>query len=283
MTEHFSLYLLSLVIFQASVLQNLRSAMRRQIRRHSSRRSSSRRRLGRLWNRLFHRGSRLRGQIPLLTPPGHAHTNTHTVLGLHSYNTVDANAEDLREGVEQTPSPCSTAALGLALQAHAEAFCLSERESPPSPFSPSSPASPRSTSDTLEDEDEDDRSSELSGARIRPKSQCSSPKCEEEDSPPGPPDSPKYSTNRSRTSRRLVQELAAELRGVSIVRYTSVGVSPLSSPESPTSSSGRCEEQRGLRKPHVDSHTDSLTDVLLSPLEVSKKSSGTEDTPGDRL
>lgn len=259
--------------------------MRRQIRRHSSRRSSSRRRLGRLWNRLFHRGSRLRGQIPLLTPPGHTHMNTHTVLGLLSYNTVDATTEELREGVEQTPSPCSTAALGLALQAHTEALCLSERESPPSPFSPPSPASPRSTSDTLEDEDD---SSELSGARIRPKSstQCSSPKCEEEDSPPGPPDSPKYSTNRSRSSRRLVQELAAELRGVSLVRYTSVGVSPLSSPESPTSSSGRSGEQRSLstlRKPHVDAHTDSLTDVLLSPLGESKKSSGTEDTPGDRL
>lgn len=266
--------------------------MRRQIRRHSSRRSSSRRRLGRLWNRLFHRGSRLRGQIPLLTPPGHTHTNTHTVLGLHSYNTVDANTEESRDGVEQTPSPCSTAALGLALQAHTEAFCLPERESPPSPFSPSSPASPHSTSDTLEDEDEDDRSLDMSGARIRPKSstQCLSPKCQEDDSPPGPPDSPKYSTNRSRTSRRLVQELAAELRGVSLLRYTSVGVSPLSSPESPTSSSGRSEEQRGLpilRKTHMDTNTDQLTDVLLSPgqtpLGESKKSSGTEDTPDDRL
>ncbi|KYO32603.1 hypothetical protein Y1Q_0007789 [Alligator mississippiensis] len=40
---------------QASVLQNIRTAMRRQMRRHSSRRNSSRRRLGRLWNRLFHR------------------------------------------------------------------------------------------------------------------------------------------------------------------------------------------------------------------------------------
>ncbi|XP_056616650.1 low-density lipoprotein receptor-related protein 3 [Triplophysa dalaica] len=278
---------------QASVLQNLRSAMRRQIRRHSSRRSSSRRRLGRLWNRLFHRGSRLRGQIPLLTPPGHTHTNTHTVLGLHSYNTVDANTEESWEGAGQTPSPCSTAALGLALQAHSEAFCLPERESPPSPFSSPSPASPRSTSDTLDDEDEeDDRSSELSGARIRPKSstQCSSPKCQEEDSSPGPLDSPKYTTNRSRTSRRLVQELAAELRGVSLLRYTSVGVSPLSSPESPTSSSGQSEEQRGLptlRAQHTETNTDSLTYVLLSPgqtpLGESKKSSGTEDTPDEGL
>uniref|UniRef100_A0A8C5MNC8 LDL receptor related protein 3 n=1 Tax=Leptobrachium leishanense TaxID=445787 RepID=A0A8C5MNC8_9ANUR len=52
---------------QVSMLQNIRTAMRRQMRRHSSRRPSSRRRLGRLWNRLFHR-PRPRGQIPLLTP-----------------------------------------------------------------------------------------------------------------------------------------------------------------------------------------------------------------------
>ncbi|XP_029464251.1 LOW QUALITY PROTEIN: low-density lipoprotein receptor-related protein 3 [Rhinatrema bivittatum] len=52
---------------QASVLQNIRTVMRRQMRRHTSRRNSSRRRLGRLWSRLFHR-PRARGQIPLLTP-----------------------------------------------------------------------------------------------------------------------------------------------------------------------------------------------------------------------
>ncbi|XP_062817559.1 low-density lipoprotein receptor-related protein 3 [Anolis carolinensis] len=62
---------------QASVLQNIRTAMRRQMRRHSSRRSSaSRRRLGRLWSRFFHR-PRARGQIPLLNP---THTS-QTVLG----------------------------------------------------------------------------------------------------------------------------------------------------------------------------------------------------------
>lgn len=54
-------------VLQASVLQNIRTAMRRQMRRHASRRGSSWRRLGRLWNRLFHR-PRVRGQIPLLTP-----------------------------------------------------------------------------------------------------------------------------------------------------------------------------------------------------------------------
>ncbi|XP_065145601.1 low-density lipoprotein receptor-related protein 3 [Paramisgurnus dabryanus] len=276
---------------QASVLQNLRSAMRRQIRRHSSRRSSSRRRLGRLWNRLFHRGSRLRGQIPLLTPPGHTHLNAHTVLGLHSYNTVDCNAEEPQEGLVQTPSPCSTTALGLSLQAHTDALCSAERESPLSSFSPTSPASPRSSSDTLEDEDEedDDGSSELSRMRIRSKrsTEGSSPKHKDGDSPPGPSDRPKHSMNRSRTSRRLVQELAAELRGVSILRYTSVGVSPLSSPESPTSSSGQSEGHRGLptlTKPHMDTQTGLHSDGLLSPGQTPLgNSSGTEDTPGDPL
>ncbi|XP_042196421.1 low-density lipoprotein receptor-related protein 3 [Callorhinchus milii] len=52
---------------QNSVLENLRTAMRRQIRRHSSRRHSSRRRLGRMWSRLFPR-PRGWGLIPLLTP-----------------------------------------------------------------------------------------------------------------------------------------------------------------------------------------------------------------------
>ncbi|XP_055001625.1 low-density lipoprotein receptor-related protein 3 isoform X2 [Sorex araneus] len=62
---------------QASVLQNLRTAVRRQMRRHASRRGPSRRRLGRLWNRLFHRPRAPRGQIPLLS----AARTSQTVLG----------------------------------------------------------------------------------------------------------------------------------------------------------------------------------------------------------
>ncbi|XP_033012516.1 low-density lipoprotein receptor-related protein 3 isoform X2 [Lacerta agilis] len=72
---------------QASVLQNIRTAMRRQMRRHSSRRSSSRRRLGRLWNRFFHR-PRVRAQIPLLNP---THTS-QTVLGDGIINHTDGTA-----------------------------------------------------------------------------------------------------------------------------------------------------------------------------------------------
>lgn len=243
--------------------------MRRQIRRHSSRRSSSRRRLGRLWNRLFHRGSRVRGQIPLLTPPGHTHANTHPELNLHSYNTADNSVRESPETLGQTPPSCSAVALGLALQAHNEALCLPDRESPASPLSLPSPNSLHSTSDTLEDEDdEDDRSS--AGK------QGISSKHKDADSPPGPSERPKRSTSRSRSSRRLVQELAAELRGVSLLRYTSVGISPLSSPESPTSSSGQSEEQRScpaFRKAQKDS--------LADDCGHSREPSGVEDVPGD--
>ncbi|XP_055520909.1 LOW QUALITY PROTEIN: low-density lipoprotein receptor-related protein 3 [Leucoraja erinacea] len=52
---------------QLSVLQNLRSAMRRQMRRHSMRRAAGSGRLRRVWNRFFQR-PRGWGLIPLLTP-----------------------------------------------------------------------------------------------------------------------------------------------------------------------------------------------------------------------
>ncbi len=84
-----------LSLFQASVLQNLRLAMRRQIRRHSTRRTNSsfsRRRLGHLWSRLFHSGGRTRGHAPLLDPPG----PTQITLGLHSYQTAGVHGPQIR-------------------------------------------------------------------------------------------------------------------------------------------------------------------------------------------
>lgn len=60
------------------------------MRRHSSRRNSSRRRLGRLWNRLFHR-PRVRGQIPLLTPA----RTSQTILGDGIINHTDGNIQSL--------------------------------------------------------------------------------------------------------------------------------------------------------------------------------------------
>lgn len=97
-------------VWQASVLQNIRTAMRRQMRRHSSRRSSSRRRLGRLWNRLFHR-PRVRGQIPLLTPA----RASQTTLGDGIINPAD--------GTIRSPLPSPE---GPSLEADAHATDLQE-------------------------------------------------------------------------------------------------------------------------------------------------------------
>ncbi|KAM6430300.1 low-density lipoprotein receptor-related protein 3 isoform 2-T4 [Liasis olivaceus] len=85
---------------QASVLQNIRTAMRRQMRRHSSRRNSPRRRLGRLWNRFFHR-PRARGQVPLLHPT----RTSQTVLGDGILNCTDTPAQCLPASPEGACSP----------------------------------------------------------------------------------------------------------------------------------------------------------------------------------
>lgn len=86
---------------QASVLQNLRTAMRRQMRRHASRRGPSRRRLGRLWNRLFHRPRAPRGQIPLLT----AARTSQTVLGDGLLQAAPGTAPDPPAPHTDTGSP----------------------------------------------------------------------------------------------------------------------------------------------------------------------------------
>ncbi|KAL7831173.1 hypothetical protein SRHO_G00306750 [Serrasalmus rhombeus] len=252
---------------QASVLQNLRTAMRRQIRRHSSRRGTSRRRLGRLWSRLFHRGSRLRGQIPLLTPPGHTHTRSHIqpAISLQGFRGAEARrGESERPATGHTPSPCSSAALGLALQAHAQALHLPQNESPPSPLSP---ASLRSTSDTLDDEDEEDsdhRSPELVGDRMRSNLGDGAPSAghRDMDKPSGAPNDSSNGTYRSRVSRKTVQSLASELGGVTVKCYSSLAISPLSSPESLTSSSSQNEDEVGsptYKETEICTDTDSNT------------------------
>lgn len=71
------------------------------MRRHSSRRSSSRQRLGRLWNRFFHR-PRARGQVPLL----HSARTSQTVLGDGILNCTDgATAESLPASPEEACGP----------------------------------------------------------------------------------------------------------------------------------------------------------------------------------
>nr|KAF6318695.1 LDL receptor related protein 3 [Pipistrellus kuhlii] len=86
---------------QVSVLQNLRTAMRRQMRRHASRRGPSRRRLGRLWNRLFHRPRAPRGQIPLLT----AARTSQTVLGDGLLQPAPGATLDIPAPLPDTGSP----------------------------------------------------------------------------------------------------------------------------------------------------------------------------------
>ncbi|CAG5851467.1 unnamed protein product [Menidia menidia] len=192
---------------QASVLQNLRLAMRRQMRRHSTRRpasSSSRRRLGVLWSRLFRGGgSRARGHAPLLDPPGPA----QITLGLHCYRTAGE------------PGGGSAGSAGSA---------ESPRSRAETPESPASPLSFRS---------DGEEASPLSSPRS-PQSGPATPS--PGDPPPAgrPPLPPAAAASQPsalpprhrRPSRKLVLELAVNLKGVSLRRYSPLG--PLS-PASP--------------------------------------------------
>ncbi|KAF4090908.1 hypothetical protein AMELA_G00030890 [Ameiurus melas] len=254
---------------QASVLHSLRSAMRRQMRRHSSRRMASRRRLGRLWSRLFQRGSRLRGHILLLTPPGRGHTPSqtqslpsgHTHIGSRTGNSSHCAVE-------------GQSGEWVDLQAHAEALCLAESGSPAS--SPTSPALPRSTSDTLEDDDEDDDDDDdenddedrdrASGLRPRDESRSH-----------GAPRRPSRLPFQSRASRRVVQGLAAELGTTPVTRYSTLGISPLSTSESLTSSSSQNEED--MNSP---THTDPCSNTHADPHTDLNTRSATGDKSGTR-
>ncbi|XP_069029919.1 low-density lipoprotein receptor-related protein 3 isoform X1 [Embiotoca jacksoni] len=213
---------------QASVLQNLRLAMRRQIRRHSTRRStsssssssSSRRRLGHLWSRLLHRA---RGHAPLLDPPG----PTQITLGLHSYRTVGAQGPQrgasseagLRDDVDVDGLPGSCCSATMDLQS----------------FTPESPASPLSFQSVDSPEELSPVSRESSRAA--------------QSGPPTPGDPSAHSglplTRQEasvppchrRASRKLVLELAVNLKGVSLRRYSPLGpLSPISPPMLPSSS-----------------------------------------------
>ncbi|XP_031675946.1 LOW QUALITY PROTEIN: low-density lipoprotein receptor-related protein 3-like [Oncorhynchus kisutch] len=230
---------------QASMLQNIRTAMRRQIRRHSSRRATSHRRLGRLWNRLFHRGTRLRGQIPLLTPPG-----SQVALGLHSYHTSEgpgARAGDggggagmvggmAGMGPARTPSRCS-AAVGFALHAHTQALSQSQ-SSHPSLESPNSPPSPSDS----EPSEGSPCSPESPGSRVRlPLSELSTPGQQSDSLTSAPsilsqqcPLEGSTCHYTRRASRKLVLGLAANLRGVALRRYSPMGLtSPVTPPVLP--------------------------------------------------
>ncbi|XP_023188738.1 low-density lipoprotein receptor-related protein 3 [Xiphophorus maculatus] len=180
---------------QASMLQNLRLAMRRQIRRHSARRfssSSSRRRLGQLWSRLFRPAGRARAHAALLDPAEPA----QVTLGLHSYHTVreEGPLGAARDAAEDGGS-CSAA---VDLQASV-------------PESPASPLSPHSVNSS-----DSEAPSPIGGV---PRSDPAAPQATA--APPC----------RRRPSKKLVLELAINLKGVSLKRYSPVGpFSPVSPP-----------------------------------------------------
>lgn len=171
--------------------------MRRQIRRHSSRRStssSSRRRLGHLWSRLW----RSRGHAALLDSTG----PTQIILGLHSY----------QAGREQ--GGAGEAASGAGLRSEAEEVdARSSCCSAPADLracTPESPASPLSlrSAESLDEEE----LSPVSGG-----------------SPPSEPSTPQLASAPSRhprPSRKMVLELAVNLKGVSLRHYSPLG--PLS-------------------------------------------------------
>ncbi|XP_062417678.1 low-density lipoprotein receptor-related protein 3 isoform X1 [Pungitius pungitius] len=210
---------------QASVLQNLRLAMRRQIRRHSTRRStssssSSRRRLGHLWSRLFHGVVRARGQVPLLDSPGPA----QIALGLHSYRTVGAQGPLTRPGGGLREECYVAGRRGSCFSATADLqSCTSE--SPASPLSLLSADSPEGGG--------------LSPVGRPTPSEPSTPvqsDFSEHTAPPPTPQEALVPPRPTRTSRKLVLELAVNLNGVSLRRYSSLGplspVSPLVFPSS---------------------------------------------------
>ncbi|XP_057682333.1 low-density lipoprotein receptor-related protein 3 [Corythoichthys intestinalis] len=205
---------------QASMLQNLRLAMSRQLRRHTSRRSSassssSRRRFGHLWRRLFRREGRPRGHIPLLDPPA----GTHVSLGLQSYQTAGGGVDAERvQGHPEGADPPECASEGSA-----------------SPLSYQSGES-------------------LAGSALSLEA-------------PGPSDTSlgptPFTGPHPRPTRKLVLDLALNLKGVSLRRYSPLGplsqANPLgagalphpldSTPPSSTSSSS--ESDGGGRTPEI--------------------------------
>ncbi|KAL4642178.1 low-density lipoprotein receptor-related protein 3 isoform X4 [Arapaima gigas] len=213
---------------QASMLQNIRTAMRRQIRRHSTRRASSRRRLGRLWSRLFHRGTRLRGQIPLLTPPNASRPSLSMSGSSHSYQAVGSGG-----GTAVTADcihPLSSSG-GLTPQGEARAMYHPPTDSPSSPLSPLSPPSPPSASDTVEEDlcatslrIPEQRS--ICSSHPVPSILCSGQLDLEESNSYHEtgtmPSSSACSLSR-RASRRFVQGWAANLPGVAVRCYSPLG------------------------------------------------------------
>lgn len=199
--------------------------MRRQIRHHSTRRSassSSRRRLGHLWSRLFPGPGRPRGHAPLLDSPGPA----QIALGLHSYRTV---------GV-QGPQARARSGAWLGDEVDAGGSCCSATMDLQS-CTPESPASPLSSPSVDSPEELSPFSREHSGAtQSEPPAPLQSD-CLEPNGPPPTPQEASVPPCPTKASRKLVLELAVNLKGVSLRRYSPLGpLSPISPPVFPSCS-----------------------------------------------
>lgn len=234
------------------MLQNLRLAMHRQIRRHSTRRSTSstsRRRLRHLWSRLFHSVGRARGNAPLLDPPG----PTQVTLGLHSYRTVgeqDAQAGARDRHVDEVdavgrPRYCCSANTDLQ------------------PCTPESPASPLSSQSV--DSPEEGELSPVSREGCRPP-HSEPPTPGQSDSAhsehPATPQEACVHPCHPKASKKLVLELAVNLKGVSLRRYSPLG--PLSPVSPPAFSSST---QTPTTQPHPQG-PDSPTEPLSSSVKA---------------
>lgn len=202
--------------------------MHRQIRRHSSRRStssSSRRHLGHLWSRLFNSGGRARGHAPLLDPPG----PSQVTLGLHSYRTV----------TEQGPLGRTRGWRGdeVGVAGRPGSYCSATMD--PETCTPESPASPLS-SQSADSPEEEQLSPDSRGGSRGPQAEPPSPVQSDSSTNSGLPPTPQEASvplSHPRASRKLVLELAVNLKGVSLRRYSPLGpLSPISPPVFPSNS-----------------------------------------------
>lgn len=246
--------------------------MRRQIRRHSTRRSTSsssfQRHLGRVCSRLLHSGGRVRGNAPLLDPPSGP---TQVTLGLHSYRTVEEQGlQDmdrcgafLREEAHTVglPGPCRSVAVDLE------------------PCTPESPASPLSFQ-SVDSVDEEELSPVSSRA---PQSEPPTPCQSDSSAHSGVPLTPQEATAppcHRRASKKLVLELAVNLTGVSLRRYSPLGpLSPISPPTFPGSSQAPSTQTQPQR-----SEGTSPADPLSSPVKAEDSDSHfTMDVPSREI
>lgn len=180
--------------------------------------------------------------MPLLDPPGH----TQITLGLHSYRTVGEQGPGAQDG--ELPGDEVDVATGGS--------CCSEATDL-QPFTPESPASPLSLQSVDSAEDEElspvsrEGTSAPTAAHSDPLAQnglCPAP--QDATAPPCHP----------RTSRKLVLELAVNLKGVSLRRYSPLGpLSPVSPSVFPSNSQTTTTGQTQPPAPEVTSPTEPLS------------------------